>query len=81
MGNQIELKRTKFTNLGDGYETNNMLIENEIPKDDLELIKLAKDEYPTDVVSAMFDHIEEMEDDICVDGEYYEWKDIKHLFE
>jgi hypothetical protein len=32
-------------------------------------------------VSAMFDHIEEMEDDICVDGEYYEWKDIKHLFE
>ena len=93
MSNQIELKRTKFTNLADGYESfgyriydsygsdyNNMLIESEIPKDDLDLIRLAKDEYSTDVVASMFDHIEEMESEIFVDGEMYEWKDIKHLF-
>jgi hypothetical protein len=93
MSNLVEVKRTKFTNLDGSAETygyriydnygasycNLFFKEDELPKDDFELIKYIQ-EYNDEVVDAMLQYIEDDQEGISIDDEFYEWKDIKHLW-
>jgi hypothetical protein len=49
--------------------------------DDLEILAtVLKDTKGNERVEAMFDFIQENENGIDIDGEWYDWDQIKHLF-
>jgi len=95
MSNQITIRPTEFRNIRTGdvtfgyrmYDNYGQTYDNcifntkdDIPDDDLELVKMVKDN-PNDVAGAMFDYIQENQGDIWVDDEWYEWEKIKHLWD
>jgi hypothetical protein len=88
--NMITLQATKFVNMPSGEETfgyrmydnhgqayNNTL--EKIPEDDLELLEIVmqSDEIQ---ISDMLDFLLEYAKGLYINGEWYNWCDIKHLW-
>ena len=91
MSNHAVLQATKFVAHPQGTETlgyrlyddyaqsydNNM---ESLPDDDLEFLKLVLGLDHSDVVTEIFAFIEEEHTGLDINGNWYDWDDIKHLF-
>lgn len=91
--NRVTLQATKFTNIpqktemfgfrmydsyGQTYDNSSAETEAEIV-DDFELLQLACKSTDKAVLE-MLSYLESMKQGIAINGEYYEWADIKHLW-
>ena len=93
MSNQVNVVRTKFTNIATGEETygvriydeygseySNIWEKNEIPDDDLDLLSKCKEYEIGTKDDGPLDYVIFSEKGVIVDGNYYEWQEIKWLF-
>jgi len=91
MSNQVTIEPTKFENVRSGSVTKGYRMYDDygatycnqwdsIPDDDLAVLaKVLEDVDNTG--EGMLESVEEHESGISIGGEYYEWDQIKHLFQ
>lgn len=90
MANQVCLQRTEFKNLSDGktstgwriYDDYGQTYNNlgEAPENDLELLEFVK-QNGDDVSNTIMNFIHEDEKGIEINGTWYDWDEIKHLWQ
>ena len=91
MSNRVNLVSTKFVNVKENCETfgfrmyddNVQTYDNTwdfIPDDDLDVLTKVILNSNTDLVEEMLDYIHSNEIGISIDGEWYDWEQIEHLF-
>jgi hypothetical protein len=91
MSNRVTITSTKFVNIKEGSDTLGFRMYDDegqqydntwesIPDNDLDVLAKVKDESDNKEVVAMLDFIQEVESGISIDGTWYDWDEIKHLF-
>lgn len=91
MSNRVTITSTKFVNTKEGHDTLGFRMYDDegqaydntwdaIPDNDLDVLAKIKDESYNKEVVAMLDFIQENENGISIDGTWYDWDEIKHLF-
>jgi len=91
MSNRATILPTKFESIRTGKESYGVRVYDDygktymsgwdlIPVDDLEIIQKVMDE-GDDISISIIDNILELKKGIYVGDNWYEWDDIKHLFE
>jgi hypothetical protein len=89
--NQINIEPTRFESVRTGDVTYGVRVYDSyanaydnlwesIPDDDLEVFALVRDS-DNDQIVAMIDFLLEHQNGCYIGGEWYEWEQIKHLFE
>jgi len=91
MGNRVTIEPTKFENVRSGESTYGVRVYDDhaqsydnnwesIPDDDLEVLKLVT--YCSDeAISAMMSFVQENEKGIEIGDTWYEWEQIKSIFD
>lgn len=91
MANLLTLQATKFINLPGGeeslgfclhddYDTTYVNIVSDIPDNDFEFLQLVLKDYINEQIDGMFLFCQENEKGLSINGNYYEWEEISHLF-
>ncbi len=90
MSNRISLIATKFTNIKTGHETLGYRLYDDyeqiydntfesVPDDDIEFLQMVYDR--CDEYSAILNYLWETKKGININEEYYDWDEIKGVFE
>ena len=91
MSNRATIEPTEFTNIRTGMKSHGVRVYDDygqtydntwafIPDDDMEILEKVKNS-DDEIVVAIIDHLVEMQKGITIGDNWYEWDDIKHLFD
>jgi hypothetical protein len=91
MSNQITIMPTKFVNLDGSGESIGVRVYDEygqtydntwedMPTDPMKILARVM-EIGDDISSGMIGHVQEMGKSVTIGSDYFEWNEIKHLFE
>ena len=91
MSNRATIEPTEFTNIRTGIKSYGVRVYDDygqsydntwdiIPVDDMEILEKVKNSDDT-VIVGIIEFLLEMQKGITIGNNWYEWDDIKHLFE
>ncbi len=91
MANLVRVEPTEFRNLRSETSTLGVRVYDDydqaydntwekIPEDDLDILRVLRESDDKAIV-AMLDHIEEHKTGVEIGGTFYDWDEIKHIFE
>ena len=93
MSSKVNITTTEFKNIKTGNKTLGVRIYDDygqsydncwenIPDDDFDVLrKVLTDSCDSNNISAMMDFVAEHETGVCINNQWYDWEEIKHIFD